>query len=87
LREKFAKIGIVPGAAFEFTKLPPEHRIALDLGVKSAMVKIKQKAETLGKDVNGGRDEAPLAGRDFYKGDWLLRASASFAGVYGTFRP
>jgi hypothetical protein len=80
LREKFAKIGIVPGAAFEFAKLPPEHRIALDLGVKSAMVKIKQKAETLGKD--GGRAGVPPGGRDSYRGDWLLRASAASAGVY-----
>jgi hypothetical protein len=52
--------------------------------MKSGIGKIKQKVETLGTDVNGWRVSLKGFGdRQAYAGDWLLRAAAAMAGIYG----
>ncbi len=84
LRAKFAKIGIEADKPFSLDKLAVDERAELVTGVKSGMEKIKKRVETIGSDENGWRVATDGFGdRTAYKGDWLLRAAAAMAGIYG----
>ena len=83
LRERFAKIGIGPGEKASHKALPPEVKAALGAGVKAAFARIGKTAESVGTDVNGWHIGAAAGSRDFYKGDWALRAAAAKLGIYG----
>jgi hypothetical protein len=84
LRARFAKIGIVAGKPFAADKFTPDHKAELEAGMKSGIEKIKQKVATLGTDKNGWRITLNGFGdRQAYAGDWLLRAAAAMAGIYG----
>jgi hypothetical protein len=83
LRAKFASIGIGPGKKFNFNQLDFEHKVEVGLGVKDGYAKIEAKTATLGKDINGWRVSSAQGDRAFYNGDWLLRAAAALAGIYG----
>src|SRR5262249_23477231 len=48
-----------------------------------ALKKIEARRATLGKDENGWRVGSAFGDRAYYKGDWLLRAAAAMAGIYG----
>jgi hypothetical protein len=83
LRAKFASIGIGPGKSFDFKELSVEHKAAVGLAIKEGFEKITAAADKIGKDINGWQVGAAQGDRAFYKGDWLLRAAASKAGIYG----
>jgi hypothetical protein len=52
--------------------------------MKSGIEEIKQQAESLGADVNGWHVGLKGFGdRQAYAGNWLLRAAAAMAGIYG----
>jgi hypothetical protein len=58
--------------------------VEVEAGMKSGVEKIKQKVTTLGTDVNGWRVTLNGFGdRQAYGEDWLLRAAAAMAGIYG----
>jgi hypothetical protein len=83
IRAKLARIGIGPGKTFSFKDLSLEHKAELGLGMKEGDKKVEEKAANLGKDINGWRIGSAFGDRDFYHGDWLLRAAAAKAGIYG----
>jgi hypothetical protein len=83
LRAKFAKIGIEAGKPFPVDKLTPEQKAELETGMKSGLEKIKKQVAELGKDENGWLVGSYFGDRQFYKGDWTLRAAAALAGIYG----
>lgn len=83
MRERFARIGISPGKAFDFGKLPKDQQAAIEDGIKSALKKIEAKKETLGKMENGWTITNAFGDRTFFKGDWTLRAAAALGGIYG----
>lgn len=83
LRAKFASIGIGPGKKFDFKDLSAEHKVAVGLGVKDGYAKIEKQRDAIGKDINGWRVGSAFGDRAFYKGDYLLRAGAALAGIYG----
>ena len=45
--------------------------------------KVDEKVASFGKEINGWRVGAAFGDRDYYHGDWLLRAAAAKAGIYG----
>src|SRR5262249_48308653 len=45
--------------------------------------KIENQRAEMGNDENGWRLSAAFGDRAFYHGDWLLRAAAALAGIYG----
>ncbi|MCL5123685.1 MAG: DUF1214 domain-containing protein, partial [Deltaproteobacteria bacterium] len=51
--------------------------------MRDGYAEIKQGSLTLGREVNGWRVGAPFGNRAFFHGDWLLRAAAALAGIYG----
>ena len=60
-----------------------ENRLGIGLAARDGYAEIKQKSLTLGREVNGWRVGAPFGNRAFFHGDWLLRAAAALAGIYG----
>src|SRR5262245_163038 len=83
IRDKLARIGIGAGKTFNFKDLSLEHKAEVALGMKGGEKKVEEKVATLGKEINGWRMGSQFADRDYYKGDWLLRAAAAKAGIYG----
>ena len=84
LRAKFAGIGIEAGKPFPLDTLTAGQKAELEMGIKAAVEKIKQRVATVGKDENGWRVATKAFGdRAMYKGDWTLRAAAAMAGIYG----
>jgi len=83
IRAKLARIGIGPGKSFDFKDLSLEHKLEVGLGLKDGEKKIDERAADFGKEINGWRIAAAFGDRDFYHGNWLLRAAAAKAGIYG----
>lgn len=83
IRTKLAGIGIGAGKKFDFKDLPDTHKAAALEGVKAGMAKVQERTTTIGKRVNGWQVGSAFGDRDFYQGDWLLRAAAAQAGIFG----
>jgi len=83
IRAKLARIGVGPGKTFSFKDLSLEHKAEILLGMKEGETKVEQKVETIGKNINGWKVGAAFGDASFFKGDWLLRAAAAKAGIYG----
>ncbi|MCX6867978.1 MAG: DUF1254 domain-containing protein [Verrucomicrobia bacterium] len=83
IRARLAKIGIGPGKTFNFKDLSLEHKAAVLIGLKEGMKKVEAKASAIGKKINGWSVGSAFGDRGFYKGDWLVRAAAAKAGIYG----
>jgi hypothetical protein len=83
IRAKLARIGIGPGKTFEFKDLSVAHKVEIGLGMKDGEKKVEEKVATLGTKVNGWEVGSAFGDRDFYRGDWLLRAAGAKGGIYG----
>jgi hypothetical protein len=83
IRAKLLRIGVGPGKKFDVRDLSPEHKAAIAEGMKAGEEKIKQFLESGITQVNGWGIASPFGDRAFYHGDWLLRAAAATAGIYG----
>ena len=83
IRAKLASIGIGAGKTFDFKDLPATHQAAALEGVKAGMAKVQERTNTIGTRVNGWQVGSAFGDRDFYQGDWLLRAAAAQAGIFG----
>ena len=83
VRAKLASIGVGPGKTFEFKDLSVEHKAAALLGMKGGDDKVAQFLATGIKSINGWKIGSFMGNRDFYHGDWLMRAAAAKGGIYG----
>lgn len=83
IRAKLASIGIGPGKKFAFKDLSLEHKAAILIGMKEGDKKVSERADKIGKSINGWSVGSAFGDRAFYNGDWLLRAAAARAGIYG----
>jgi hypothetical protein len=83
IRAKLARIGIGPGKTFNFKDLSLEHKAEIDLGMLEGEKKIKEELNAVGKKINGWTIASAFGNREYYNGDWLLRAVAAQAGIYG----
>ena len=83
MRERFAKIGIGPGLKPSGAHATPQMKAAMGEAIKAALAKIGQTAESVGKDVNGWHIGSAAGSREFYNGNWALRAAAAKLGIYG----
>jgi len=83
IRAKLSRIGIGPGKTFNFKDLSVEHKAEIALGMKEGEKKIEEKVKSVGKEINGWDVASQFGDRDFFHGDWLLRAAAAKAGIYG----
>jgi hypothetical protein len=83
LRARFASIGIGPGKTFAFADLDLEHKAAAALAIKQGFDKIDVESRAIGTQVNGWHVGSAFGDRAFYAGNWLLRAGAAKAGIFG----
>jgi hypothetical protein len=83
IRSKLASIGIGPGKQFDFKDLSLEHKAEVGLGMNDGEEKVTKAVSNFGKDINGWKVGSPDGDRAFFNGNWLLRATAAQAGIYG----
>jgi hypothetical protein len=83
LRARLASIGVGPGKSFELKDLSAEHKAALLLAMKEGDEKVDQYLAGGMKRVNGWQVDSLFGDREFYNGNWLMRAAAAKGGIYG----
>jgi hypothetical protein len=83
IREHLARIGVGPGKTFEFRSLSLEDKAEVLLGMKEGQRKVAGAVASFGKDINGWRVGSAFGDATFFHGDWLLRATAAQAGIFG----
>ncbi len=83
LRDRFATIGIEAGRPFSLDALAAEQKQAFAAGMQSGVQKIQQRVANIGRSENGWRLGSAAGDREFYHGDWELRAAGAMAGIYG----
>jgi len=83
IRAKLARLGIGAGKNFAFKDLSPDQQKAFMEGVKAGEAKIEKYLQSGQKDINGWKVGSLFGDRTFYNGDWLKRAAAAQAGIYG----
>ena len=83
IRAKLARIGVGSGKTFDFKDLSLEHKAEVGVGMKEGDKKIDEAIATGGKAVNGWRIASLPGDSAHYNGDWLKRAAAAKAGIYG----
>jgi hypothetical protein len=57
--------------------------LAIGLGMKAGEETVERYLSTEQKSVNGWKISSLFGDRDFFEGDWLLRAAGAKAGIYG----
>jgi hypothetical protein len=83
VRAKFAEVGIEGGKPFDPGKLSDVQKAELGLGVKEGYDAIGKARDNIGKNINGWAVGSAFGDRAFYHGDYLLRAAAALAGIFG----
>jgi hypothetical protein len=76
LRQRFADIGIVPGEAFDASKMPPETQAALKAGMEDGQKAIDAKRASM-----GGKSDTLFGTREFLKNDYVTRATGTQVGI------
>jgi hypothetical protein len=83
IRAKLARIGIGEGKSFNFKDLSLEHKVEVGLGMKEGESKVEQYVVSGQKNINGWKVGSLFGDRAFFNGNWLKRAAAAKAGIYG----
>lgn len=83
IRAKLARIGVGPGRTFNFKDLSLEQKLEIGLGMKEGQRKVDEAVANVGKTINGWRVSGLPGDSAHYNGDWLKRAVAAQAGIYG----
>lgn len=83
IRAQLAKIGVGPGKTFSFKELPLEQKLEVGLGMKEGERKVEEAVAKVGKEIDGWRVSSVPGDSAHYDGDWLKRAVAAKAGIYG----
>jgi hypothetical protein len=83
IRARLAQIGVGPGKKFQFKDLSLKAKLEVGLGMAEGDKKVDAEAAAIGTGINGWRISAPFGDGPFFNGNWLLRAAAAKAGIYG----
>jgi hypothetical protein len=83
IRAQLASIGVGPGKSFNFKDLPVEQKLEVGLGMKEGDRKVDEAIANVGKAINGWRVSGLPGDSAHYNGDWLMRAAAAKASIYG----
>jgi hypothetical protein len=83
IRARLASIGIGAGKTFNFKDLPIEQKLEVALGLKQGKSKVDAAVAKAGATINGWQISGAPGDSAHYNGDWLARAVAAQAGIYG----
>lgn len=83
IRAQLARIGVGAGKTFNFKDLSLEEKLEIGLGMKEGERKIDEAVANAGKAINGWRVSGLPGDAATYNGDWMKRAVAAKAGIYG----
>jgi len=83
LMDRFAKIGIGPGLAYDPAALTSSVRRAIADGVSAARAKLTSASESQGANINGWMSMDAFGNRAAYDGNYLRRAAESMVGWGG----
>jgi hypothetical protein len=83
IRAKLGRIGIGAGKSFNFKDLSVEHKVEMGLGMKEGEARVERYVVSGQKNINGWKVGSLFGDRAFFNGDWLKRAAAAKAGIYG----
>jgi hypothetical protein len=83
IRGQLARMGIGPGKTFDFKDLTLEEKLEVGLGMKEGERKIDEGVASVGANINGWRISSLPGDSANYNGDWMKRAIAAKAGIYG----
>jgi hypothetical protein len=83
IRARLARIGVGPGKTFNFKDLSLKEKLEIGLGMKEGERKIDEFIATTGKRINFWQVSSLPGDSAHYNGDWLKRAAAAKAGIYG----
>jgi hypothetical protein len=83
IRAQLARIGVGPGKTLNFKDLSMEDKLEIGLGMKEGDRKVDEAIAHAGKAINGWRVSGLPGDSAHYNGDWLMRAAAAKAGIYG----
>lgn len=83
IRSKLASIGVVAGKHFAFDALPKDCQAALLRGMQKGDAQVNANIQGPGTRVNGWKMSSPFGDRQYFNGNWLIRAAGARAGIYG----
>jgi len=83
IRARLASIGVGPGKTFDFKDLSLDHKAAVLLGMKEGDGQVDKFLTSGNKNINGWNVGSFFGDREFFKGDWTMRAGAAKGGLYG----
>lgn len=83
IRAQLASIGVVAGKPFAFDALPKDTQAAVLRGLQKGADMVDASVTRPGLRVNGWKMSSPFGNREFFNGDWLMRAAGAKAGIYG----
>lgn len=83
IRAQLASIGVGPGKTFNFKDLPLKQKLEIAIGLKQGKNKVDAAVANVGVNVNGWNVSGVPGDSAHFNGDWLLRAVAAQAGIYG----
>src|SRR5256886_3938179 len=83
IRARLARLGVKAGKKFDIAALSQEQKAAVVAGMKEGEAKIARYLESGQKNINGWKVDSLFGDSAFYNGDWLKRAAAAQAGIYG----
>ncbi len=83
IRAQLASIGVGPGKTFRFEDLSLKQKLEIGIGMKQGQSKVVAALAKAGTVVNGWNVSGLPGDSAHYHGDWLARAVAAQAGIYG----
>ncbi len=83
IRAKLASIGVGPGKTFSFKDLPLAQKLEVAIGLKEGQKKVEAAVASAGTMINGWNVSGLPGDSAHYDGNWLARAAAAQAGIYG----
>jgi hypothetical protein len=83
IRAQLARIGVGAGKTLNFRELSIEDKLEIGLGMTEGERKVDEGVANAGKAINGWRVSGLPGDSAHYNGDWLKRAIAAKAGIYG----
>jgi hypothetical protein len=83
IRANLARIGVGPGKTFNFKDLSVKDKLEIGLGMKEGERKVDAAVANAGKRINFWQVSSLPGDSAHYNGDWLKRAAAAKAGIYG----